>query len=77
MKNLIQVAAVLPIAALSTSQSLAQAGAPLSADDLSKESENPVTRLITLPLRYEAEFFDRQWHVHLAWRHCQISETKR
>jgi hypothetical protein len=58
MKNLIQVAAVLPIAALSTSQSLAQAGAPLSADDLSKESENPVTRLITLPLRYEADFQD-------------------
>jgi hypothetical protein len=30
----------------------------MGADDLSKESENPVTRLITLPLRYEAEFLD-------------------
>jgi len=65
------------VAALSCSRSLAQSGASMTPDDLSKESENPVTRLITLPLRYEAEFFDRQWHVHLAWRHCQISETKR
>jgi hypothetical protein len=31
---------------------------PASNDDVSKESENPVTRWITLPLRYEPEFFD-------------------
>jgi hypothetical protein len=30
----------------------------LSETELSKESENPVTRLITLPLRYEGEFDD-------------------
>ncbi|SRR5260221_14171717 len=30
----------------------------LSDTELSKESENPVTRMITLPLRYEAEFND-------------------
>jgi hypothetical protein len=30
----------------------------ISNSDLSKESENPVTRLIMLPLRYEGEFQD-------------------
>jgi hypothetical protein len=50
--------AILPFAALWSGQSLAQTGVPMSADDLSKESENPVTRLITLPLRYEGEFLD-------------------
>jgi hypothetical protein len=49
---------ILSFAALWSSQSLAQSGATMGADDLSKESENPVTRLITLPLRYEAEFLD-------------------
>jgi hypothetical protein len=39
---------------------LAQLAAPVSDTDteLSKEIENPVTRRITLPLRYEAEFLD-------------------
>ena len=36
-------------------QSVAQS---LSNTELSKESENPVTRLIVLPLRYEADFLD-------------------
>jgi hypothetical protein len=39
-------------------QSLGQSSTPLSDTELSKESENPVTRVITLPLRYEAEFND-------------------
>jgi hypothetical protein len=49
---------VLAIAALGSSQSLAQSAAPISATDLSKDAENPVTRRITLPLRYEAGFLD-------------------
>jgi hypothetical protein len=57
--------AVLPIAVLLGSQALAQSGTPTSDTgtptsdtDLSKETENPVTRKITLPLRYEADFLD-------------------
>jgi hypothetical protein len=38
--------------------SLAQSVTALSDTELSKESENPVSRIITLPLRYEAEFND-------------------
>jgi hypothetical protein len=53
-----RVVAALTIAALWSGQSLAQSGAPLSDTDLSKEAENPVTRQITLPLRYEADFWD-------------------
>ena len=53
------MAVVLAIAAHWHSQSLAQSGALISNSDLSKESENPVTRLIMLPLRYEGEFQDR------------------
>jgi hypothetical protein len=53
-----RVVAVLPIAALWGSQSLAQSSTPISDTDLSKETENPVTRQITLPLRYEADFLD-------------------
>ena len=52
--------AALAIAALWSGQSLAQAAAPVSDTntELSKEIENPVTRRITLPLRYEADFLD-------------------
>jgi hypothetical protein len=53
-----RVVVVLPIAALWGGQSLAQSGTPISDTDLSKETENPVTRQITLPLRYEADFLD-------------------
>ena len=49
---------VLAFAALWSSQSLAQSAASISATDLSKDAENPVTRRITLPLRYEADFLD-------------------
>ena len=37
---------------------MAQEVAPVSDTELSKEIENPVTRRITLPLRYEADFLD-------------------
>ena len=50
--------AALAIAALWSSQSLAQSASPLSNTELSEETENPVTRLITLPLRYQADFLD-------------------
>jgi hypothetical protein len=53
-----RTAAALAIAALWSSQSLAQSASPLSNTELSKETENPVTRLMTLPLRYQADFLD-------------------
>ena len=37
---------------------MAQSTPPLSDTELSKDTENPVTRQITLPLRYEADFND-------------------
>jgi len=50
----------LATAALWSGQAPAQSVTPESETDteLSKEIENPVTRLITLPLRYEADFLD-------------------
>jgi len=44
------------VATLWGGQSLAQSTTPISNTELSKETENPVSRVITLPLRYEAEF---------------------
>ena len=59
MKNRGMVALVLPVAALWCSQSFAQSGMPVDDTDyLSKETENPVTRRIIVPLRYEADFLD-------------------
>jgi hypothetical protein len=54
-------AVLLTIATLWSTQSLAQTAssasdATLSDTQLSKDSENPITRQITLPLRYEADF---------------------
>ena len=49
---------VLTTAALWGGQSMAQSAMPLSDTELSKDTENPVTRRITLPLRYEADFLD-------------------
>jgi hypothetical protein len=49
---------VLGTAAFWSGQSLAQAPALPSDTELSKDVENPVTRQITLPLRYEADFND-------------------
>ena len=41
-----------------TGQALAQVPTPVTNTDFSKETENPVTRQITLPLRYQADFLD-------------------
>ena len=51
---------ILAIASLWSGQALAQSATPESETDteLSKETENPVTRRIMLPLRYEADFLD-------------------
>jgi len=46
------------LAMLYSGRSLAQSAAPMSNTDLSKESENPVTLVITLPFQYEPEFRD-------------------
>ena len=46
------------IAVLWGGRSLAQSGRPLSDAEVSKETDNPVTLRITLPLRYQAEFQD-------------------
>jgi hypothetical protein len=53
-----RLAPVLAITTLLSGQSLAQSAAPPSNTELSKEIENPVTRQITVPLRYEADFLD-------------------
>ena len=53
-----RITAILAIGTLSSGQALAQSAAPVSDTELSKEIENPVTRRITLPLRYEADFLD-------------------
>src|SRR5262244_3622684 len=53
-----RIAPVLAIAVLASGQSVAQSAAPASDTEISKEIENPVTRRITLPLRYEADFLD-------------------
>ena len=59
MKKCVIVAVVLSIAAIWCRQSFAQSGAPVNDTDyLSKETENPVNRKITVPLRYEADFPD-------------------
>ena len=49
---------VLALASLSIGRSLAQSTAPESDTEISKQIENPVTRRITLRLRYEADFLD-------------------
>jgi hypothetical protein len=51
-------AAVLVIAALSAGHARGQVPTPVTNTDFSKETENPVTRQITLPLRYQADFSD-------------------
>src|SRR5277367_4489278 len=48
------------LASAQTQAAATSAPAPteISNDELSKESENPVTLTITIPLRYEADFND-------------------
>jgi hypothetical protein len=53
-----RVAAGLAMAALWSGGSLAQSAMPLSDTELSKDTENPVTRRIAVPLRYQADFND-------------------
>jgi hypothetical protein len=53
-----QTAIVLAAAVLWGGQSRAQSETTESDTEISKEIENPVTRRITLPLRYEADFLD-------------------
>jgi hypothetical protein len=59
---------VLAIAALYSGKAVGQPAAPAiqihpSNNDLSKESENPVSLMITLPLRYEADFHDGPYNA--------------
>jgi hypothetical protein len=53
-----RLAAVLPVAILTAGQALAHVPTPVTNTDFSKETQNPVTRQTTLPLRYEADFLD-------------------
>jgi len=55
-----RLAIVLALATLASTQSQAQSATPVSDTDteVSKQVENPVTRRITLPLRYGADFLD-------------------
>jgi hypothetical protein len=53
-----RAAVILAMAALWSGQSLAQSAAPISDTELSKDTENAVTRRILLTLRYEADFLD-------------------
>ena len=57
MKKRAIVAVVFAIAVLWCRQSFAQSTVD-DTDYLSKETENPVTRRIIVPLRYEADFLD-------------------
>jgi hypothetical protein len=57
------IAPVLATAMLASGQSMAQSAAPVSDTELSKQIENPVTRRITLPLRYQADFLDGPYHA--------------
>jgi hypothetical protein len=56
-------AAIVSFALLSAGQALAQTAPPLSNNDVSKETENPVSRQITLPLLFQADFFDGADHL--------------
>jgi hypothetical protein len=61
-------AGVLAIAALCSGKAVGQSAASatqsrVTNNDLSKESDNPVSRMITLPLRYQADFLDGPYHA--------------
>jgi hypothetical protein len=61
-------AAVLAMAAICSGNAVGQPAVPatqsaVTNDDLSKESENPVSLMITLPLRYEADFDDGPYYA--------------
>jgi hypothetical protein len=46
---------ITPILAVATRWTSAASAQPTGGTEVSKEIENPVTRRITLPLRYEAD----------------------
>jgi hypothetical protein len=52
------VAVGVAITLLSSGHSMAQSATSLTDTEISKDTENPVTRRITVPLRYEADFND-------------------
>ena len=60
------IALALALATLSSGQSWAETASPMTDTDtntdLSKEIENPASRRITLPLRYEADFLDGAYY---------------
>jgi hypothetical protein len=61
-------AGVLAIAVLCSGKAVGQSTAlatqsQMTNNDLSKESDNPVSRMITLPLRYQADFLDGPYHA--------------
>jgi len=56
-------ATTLILAALWGGESLAQSVSPESNTELSKEAENPVTRQVTIPLQYEADFNDGPYNA--------------
>jgi hypothetical protein len=56
-------AAILSFAVLWAGHALAQTAPPLSSDEVSKETDNPVSRHITLPLLYQADFLDGADHL--------------
>ena len=66
MKTLILSA--LSIAILWGGEARAQSPSPVSNTELSKELENPVSRVITLPLRYEAQFSPSRSTGSRRWR---------
>ncbi len=62
------VAGMLTIAALWNAAAVGQTATPasqyqLTNNDLSKETENPVTLMITIPLRYQADFNDGSYYA--------------
>jgi hypothetical protein len=61
-------AGVLATAALCSGEAVGQSAAsvtqiPVTNTELSKESDNPVSRMIMLPLRYQADFLDGPYHA--------------
>jgi hypothetical protein len=67
-RNPAWAAGALAIAALCSGEAVGQPAGlatrtEVTSNELSKESENPVSRMITLPLRYEADFLDGPYHV--------------
>ena len=53
-----QIGAVVALTTLWSNQALSRSEAPESDTQISKQIENPVTRRITLPLHYQADFLD-------------------